>query len=508
MMAALTVLSAVLATGCISEKYDMPDNLQSVTVMLDVSAEDAITKVAGDPEAPTAVESAIKSIRIFAYYGERLAGTFFGGSMESTEHIFIDLALPETGIHEVDFYVIVNENGMTASSGSPTITENMSKKDLSNIIFSGLNTIGTNGMPMYGVTTASINVDNVKKDASGNYISNTAAGHNGHIQLAQTVEIGLYRPLAKLSFMVAKKKEGDITVNDVRILAKGTRQYGYLFPATDDKLQAVGSRANDRVLATNVKINNVLSKEDSKVISEYQDLTSGGIYIAEVPYGSTAWNTPVDDNVNSVVLQLTFTSGEETQPRVRYIYLPTIVRNTHYKVLCSILPEGIITINCIVDDWTDATMWEGGLTFDYPTHSCLWPKKGSEAISENPATMSATTPFVGYFRMTYPENETFKPTLLDGSSDDYEVNVYNESGTLLTNPDDYKASDQWYKIEVEVKNSSLSGNTVKLAITYKPSWSEMAEPLIINTNGTNFIWPFVETEVLKQDTDYVIITQQ
>ncbi len=516
MMAALTVLSAVLATGCISEKYDMPDNLQSVTVMLEVSA-DQMTKAPGGEEEPTAVEAKINSIRIFAYQGERLAGTFYRGQASDLP-IFIDLALPEKGIHSVDFYVIANENAMNLTDNSPAITDRMSKSQLSQICFQTLNSTSENGLPMYGTTTAEIDVEDVRKNQDGSYVANPHPGHNGHIQLTQTVSVGLYRPIAKLSFMVAKKDEGDLVIEEVKMLAKGTRQYGYLLPTTETNLKAIGSRANDRVLSTDVEISKVLTESGDKTDpANYQDLTAGGIYMAEVPFGSTAWNEAVASDYNSVVLQLTFSAGEGTPLRTGYVYMPVINRNTHYKVLCSILPEGIITINYIIDDWTDAKMWgedgNEGLIFDYPNHSYLYPDSATDAASADPATMSVGSPFVGYFKMTYPANETFNPTLMEGAAADYEVKVFDAKGTHLTDSDDFAASESWYKIEVHAKNAENAGHAVRLAITYHASWSDEAEYLMINGDGvitqnnTSYIWPYTGS-AFAQNTDYVIITQQ
>ena len=102
--AALAVCAAVLATGCIFEKEAMPKDLQSVTVQLNVST-DIMTRAQEDP---TAAESALNSVRIYAFHGNRLAGHFLRQTA-SDDPIFMDLRMPETGVYNVDFYVIANE---------------------------------------------------------------------------------------------------------------------------------------------------------------------------------------------------------------------------------------------------------------------------------------------------------------------------------------------------------------------------------------------------------------
>ena len=48
--AALTVLAAFLATGCIFEKMDMPEDLQSVLIQVNVSADEMVTKATATPQ--------------------------------------------------------------------------------------------------------------------------------------------------------------------------------------------------------------------------------------------------------------------------------------------------------------------------------------------------------------------------------------------------------------------------------------------------------------------------
>ncbi len=497
--AALAVLSAVLATGCISEKYDMPDDLQSVMVRLDVSA-DAMTKAT---EEPTANEKAINSIRIYAYHGERLAGYFYRDHA-STMPVYIDLRLPEEGVYNVDFYVVANEKSMTLRTDSPVMTSSMSKSQLLQVRFQALNNTSVNGVPMYGTASANIDVANLLKDEEGNEVPNTMEGHEKHILLNYQIPVSLARPLAKMSVYAAKISEGNLYIQDIRMLAKGTRMYGYLLPQSDETLNVIPSRANDRPLASDITVSKVVSSPTQNV-ADYEDITAGGIYLAEVPVGSENWSTPVASDVRSSVLQITFSTGPGLPVRTTYVYMPRIERNKHYKVLCSVSPEGNISLNYVVSDWDDAVMWTGGLTFDYPSHSFLYPDLSATPSSAD-AVMTTTAPFVGYFKLEKPEYETFNPTILDGLAADYKVEVY-DGETLLTNSDEYVAADKWYTIKVTPTRAENAGKAVRLAITYQASWSAEAEFLMINGSSPNFVWPYGGSEFM-QDSNYVIITQQ
>ena len=60
--AALAVFAAILATGCIFEQMAMPEDLQSVLILLNVSDQSMQTKA-----TPTEAESKINSLHIIAF---------------------------------------------------------------------------------------------------------------------------------------------------------------------------------------------------------------------------------------------------------------------------------------------------------------------------------------------------------------------------------------------------------------------------------------------------------
>ena len=97
------VAVALMSVGCLLEKEEASSQMQEVMIELSVSAgEMTKASVATD-------ESAVSSLRIYAFYGNRLAGYAFRGALAEGEPFYMDLKLPETGIHNVDFYLVANE---------------------------------------------------------------------------------------------------------------------------------------------------------------------------------------------------------------------------------------------------------------------------------------------------------------------------------------------------------------------------------------------------------------
>ena len=99
----------VMATGCLFNEKDNSNSLQSVFIQVDVAA-DQITKSA--LAVVESAEKAINSIRIYAFYNGQLSGHFLRET-QSDDPIIMDLMLPYTGTHNVDFYVIANEKGIS-----------------------------------------------------------------------------------------------------------------------------------------------------------------------------------------------------------------------------------------------------------------------------------------------------------------------------------------------------------------------------------------------------------
>lgn len=495
----LCILAAATSVSCLLEKEGPSADRQSVMIELSVSAGD-LTKA-----TPTDAEKTINTLKVYAFSGDRLAGYASRQATALNEPFYMDLELPATGTHNVEFYLVANEASMSFENNQVSLTENMTKAQLQAIRFSNL-TAGSI-LPMYCVQTEAINVDAVSENA------NTEAGHEGHFILTQKVKFDLTRSLAKLSVYAAKVSgaSSDPQIRSVRLLAAGTRQYGYLFDQEEDVINAVPAGTNDRVLLSSaVTVTNEIAKGSAAADdpANYNEVLTGA-YLNEITYGSDSWNI-ASDNVGAAVLHIEYTLGEGQELKNAYVYLPAIVRNTHYKVCILINAEGQIIINYVVADWEDNEMPD--LRFDYPSHSYLLenvPVEGSAVPSQasKAAQMSETQPFVGYFQLTYPENDNWTPTLLGLNASSCTVRVYDYTGQIEVPQSQWPiaASEDWYRIEVSPNTGHMqAGDEVKLAISYTATGFETIEYMMINGTDQSFYWPYPTAEA--QDTDYVIIT--
>ena len=494
------VAVALMSAACLLEKEDASSQMQEVMIELSVSAgEMTKSSVATD-------ESAVNSLRIYAFYGNRLIGYASRGALAEGEPFYMDLKLPVTGSHSVDFYLIANENEMNFESSNVVLSENMTREQLEGIKFTKLSS--KTALPMYCKQTEVINVDQLTSEI------NSESGHEGHYFLAQKINFNLSRSLAKISLYAAKVQGADQSpkILSATLLASGTRLYSYLFPQTDDVLDAVQSRVNDIIiLSSPVNISKAIEKESSaaKDASNYNLVTEA--YTAEVTCGSSDWSVS-SGNSSELVIHVEY-ALDKTDGKIEngYIYMPRITRNTHYKVCVLINAEGRIIINYEVAPWDDNEM--ESIIFDYPTHSYLH-ESISEVASErlidptSEAVMSETKPFVGYFQMTYPENDAWTPTLMGPHAGNCNVTVYEidgiEENKISEENWPIPASEHWYKIEVKPNPSKIdNGDEVKLAITYRASGFETMEYLLINGSYQEYYWPYSGTS--QQDANYVII---
>ena len=246
----------------------------------------------------------------------------------------------------------------------------------------------------------------------------------------------------------------------------------------------------------------VVSGSAAAEFSENYDPVLVGQYLPEVPFGSDSWNVASGSD-KAAVLHVEYSAGEGQQLKHGYVYLPEIVRNTHYKVCILIRSEGQILVNFIVAPWIEAE--DNYRDIDYPTHSYLMSEVAvvgheTPAAPVAKAVMSEAAPFLGYFQMTYPSSDAWVPTLEGPNAPSCTVKVYDKNGTPVT---EYPlpASEEWYKIEVKPKAGYLNaGDVVNLAITYTPSGLTESEYLLINGSHQDYFWP------QSTDANYITIT--
>ena len=489
--AAMLLAAAMMSASCLEKEDASVSDMQSVMIELSVSA-DGMTKA-----TPTADESAINSLRIYAFYGERLAGYAQRGTVVEGDPFYMDLELPAEGIHDVNFYVVANEAQMAYQNGVVALSENMTRSQLEAIRFTGLTSAAA--LPMYCIQKEEINVSEVTAAA------NTEAGHEGHFILAKKVKFNLSRSLAKISLYAAKMEGASATpqILDAKILAAGTRTYSYLFPQSPETLSAVTPRPNDRTIlssAVNVSAQVLKGSEQAKDASNY-DLVLADAYLPEV-------------NAEDVVLRVEYAMSAGGEIRTGFVYMPQIKRNTHYKVCILISAEGQLIINYEVLSWEDNVISD--IHFDYPTHSYLReriPASDAELAlrPSQTARMSEAKEFHGYFQMTYPSNDSWTPTLMGAQAGNCVVTVYEIEGLTQKNiPEEewpIKASDKWYRIVVTPDPMKVdAGEEVRLAVTYKATGFETIEYMLINGSYEEYYWPYEGTS--PQDANYVIITME
>ena len=498
----LTFLAATafICVGCQKESEEwMPTGKKNVMIELSVEAAE-LTRA-----TPTDMEKAIHSLRIYAFLESKQAGYIYRAATTPGTPFYMDLELPENGVHNVDFYVIANDTELANENSVVLLGENMTTAQLESIRFTGL--ITGQSLPMYAKKTAAINVDAV------NNVLNVAAGHENHFVLTQTLAFSLERPIAKLSVYAAKitGAQSNPQISKVELLSGGTRQYNYLFPQNEEVLGVISSRANNRTLLNSVvAVDKEIDKESGEANdpANYSDVVVGQ-YLSEVSFGAINWDVP-SGNDKAAALRVEYALGEGQEIKNAFIYLPKVQRNHHIKVCILINAEGQLVVNYDVADWDDHTMPD--YKFEYPSHSYLResiPTIGTENnVPSASATMKENVPFKGYFQMTQPAVDKWTPTLLGLNASNCEIRVFEADTNIEISAMDFpvSASDKWYRIEVWPLDGGKMpvGEEVRLAISYTATGLTESEFLLINGSNQEFYWPYTGASV--QDADYVIIT--
>jgi hypothetical protein len=327
----------------------------------------------------------------------------------------------------------------------------------------------------------------------------TLPGHEGHDVLVQKMEFTLSSSVAKVS-VYAAMAEGvsSSKIHYVGILKGSLRQYVHFLPVDDQTLASVPERAVGRDLMTSETLLTKHAAHGSENTDDYNLLVAGH-YIPETEVGSEFLDVKASDRQATVHVQ--YSVGEGGELRNGYIYLPRINRSTHYNVCLLITSEGRIILSYKVAPWDMVDMNE--LWFDYPTHSFIEDDVEGEKPSA-PATMSHDKPFVGYFKMSYPLTETWRPTIIGDDVKKADVKVYN--GLTPVEPPIMADDKNWYRIEVTPHDDLLPGSEVELGITYSPDFSVNGqyEFLLINGSQNNWYWPYEGESA--QDANKVIIT--
>lgn len=353
----LLVLSVwVMATSCIFDKMDNSEKLQSVFIQVNVDAEE-MTK--STPALEAGAESAIKSIRIYAFNNGQLSGHFFRETV-SSEPIIMDLLLPYSGTHNVDFYVIANEDAIETAAGSPAIGKNTNQEQLKEICMKGVANPSTNGLPMFYNDVVGINVDNIR--------NTTDELHEDHYWLVQQLDVDLVRPFSKIGVYVAEVEQGSavyktaspkLTITDVQI--SNVLANGYLFDAN-----SANSFDSDFISANDVQVVNVIGEQNGEAISDSDNYTEvlAPRYFFENSVGGTGWSSgEVEASTDlaqisqgAMILKIGYSFDSGTTSKHVYVKMPEVERNVFYKVMCRFSPVGgHQEVLISIDEWNYTT---------------------------------------------------------------------------------------------------------------------------------------------------------
>lgn len=475
-------------TGCNEEDRTPLSGERMVQVQLDVHtrAVDAST------ETPTAEESDLHSLRIYAFdnSGQQVGHLNLTDGLDTSNPLLMDLKIKaEPTEQPLRFYAVANEGAMSTPGNEKTLDANTSETELKNFTFTLLKTpTSDNGLPMFATDKVTIN--------TGNTSPQTESGHEGHYTLNEKVNFELKRPVGKLGVFAAKV-EGEtetLTVTGARILKEGTRMMNYLFQQTDEVLKQIVPKEAEinLTLVTGGNVNKALSEnisdEERKNPGNYTPLLEVPFYPFETPWGSASWNTPGDER--GAVLQIDYQFGNKTNTGL--VYLPRIERNHYYAICCLMRNSGKITVEYVVADWNDGGNYE--LDFAYPTYFPIEPMEGADysqpTVYYNPDPDSDEGTFKARFRLTAPEGQEWQPTLLNATPADYEITVYqsSEQGMQKVEPP-YVASSSDYVIKIRALKSENVDRKVELGIGYIPRWDPGDMSLLqINWASGNTIW--------------------
>lgn len=496
-MAVFLVCLLTVMYACDKEDHSPLSGERTVQVQMNVHTR-AMDSSDG---TPTYVESALHSLRIYAFSGAGSSSKTVGhlylsqeglNNITGTNSLLMDLKIKAEPIEQtLRFYAVANEVAMSTPGAEKQLNENTLETELKNFTFTLLKTpTSDNGLPMFATDEVTIN--------TGNTSLRTESGHEGHYTLNEKVNFELERPVGKLGVFAAKV-EGEtetLTVTGAKILKEGTRMRNYLFPQTDEVLKQIVSKEAEINLAlvTGGNVNKALSENileaDRKNPANYTALLEVPFYPFETPWGSTSWNKPGD--AKGAVLQIEYKFGDKTNTGL--VYLPRIERNHYYAICCLMRNSGKITVEYVVADWDDGGNYE--LDFAYPTYvNPIEPMEGASynqpTVYYNPDPDSDEGTFKACFSLTAPEGQEWQPTLLNATPADYEITVYqSEQGIQKKVEPPYVASSSEYVIKIRALKPENVGRTVELGIGYIPRWDPGAMSLLqINGTSGETKWP-------------------
>lgn len=497
-LAIAAVIPSLLLSGCAKENSPYRGEERSVLLQMNVGTR-AVDELDGTPDP---AESAINTLRVYAFVDGELAGHFYSADASSLDpgdsggrRFLMDLKMYSLGSRNVDFYVVANEKAMVTAGGSRELTDRTTQSELDSFTFTGLDISG--GLPMCCRQTETIDFDS---DAQDN--PQTVPGHEGHTLLDRKLSFTLSRPVGKLGVFAAKPQGESGRLYITGISMTRARFVNYLMPQDDpDVFGTVGSPASRELSFIADEIQSGLPETaDRTDAGNYTPVLDEAYYPFENPWGSGTWDAPGDARGNILTLRYRFDGEEE---RTGTVYMPPVVRNSYYKVCCLINNSGKITVEYTVADWDDEDVYT--LDFAYPTYvNPLMPPGG--VIPTYPPTIyynsdpdSAEGAFEVNFNISAPVGQEWQPTLLNATQGDYEVTVW-QGGQKMSPP--YYPSPDDYTIRIRALKPDNVGKKIDFAIAYVPKWDPSeSSMLLINGQQNDTKWP-------GSDDPQIIVVEQ
>lgn len=490
-------MAAATVAGC--SKAPVPDLGEELDVLLQMSVgTKAVTETDG---TPTAAESAIHTLRVYAFVDEKAAGHFYtpdyaaledaaGTASGTVKHFLMDIKMYSLGTKDVDFYVVANEGAMYTAGSAARLDENTTEAELKGFTFTSLNLDNgmALGLPMCCKKRETI--DFARDDESN---PQTVPGHEGHTLLAQKLSFELERPVGKIGVFAAKPigEKGTLTVTGLSVTRSRFVNFLMLPGNLEEAYDNEGSQATPRdltIVGGSVTAEVASGETDA---AKYTPVQAEAYYPFENPWGSTAWNLPGDSRGN--ILTIRYKYDTDSQERTGTVYLPPIDRNTYYMVCCQLSNSGKITVNYSVANWDDAGSYELEFaapeyelpTQSYPVASTPYARP-TVHYNGDPAAQEGT--FSINFKISGPVGQVWTPTLLNATDADYQITV-TQNGSTVAAP--YLASAVPYGITIRALRPDNVGKTLEFAISYTPQWDPTGTSLLmINGNSESELrWP-------------------
>ena len=518
----VAVCCGVLPFGCVKEDIASLGEQRNVTVQLNVGTR-AVDATDG---TPTNDESAIHTLRVYAFVGGKPAGHYFADNVTEALHtFFMDITFYSTGVQTVDFYAVANEAAMT---GANQLSPNTTESQLKGLWFTGIQSnIQQYGLPMF-CDKQSVEMDFTKVKPE----TPTAPGHEGHSWLDYDISFSLSRPMGKLGVFAAKSEgeTGTLRVTGLTMLEEGTRARNYLMTPTPAQLNGIGNTTGNMALSVvDGAVDAELKAGDDRTdILKYTPVLDAPFYPFENPWGNGGdWSIRGEgggEGKYGHALKIDYEFDGEA--RTGLVYLPVVERNHYYAICCLMHNDGKITVEYTVADWDEDPEGDYNIEFNYPQYTNpIQPENGSPleggnkypqpTVSYDPND-NETSNYTFKFTITGPTNQKWTPTLVgDGlaTKEHFQVKVYQvlsdgnkdyiyDNTVENPNNDRLVASPDPYYITVKALKPDNVDKEVGIGIAYDRSWStEGSSLLLINGLTDELKWEgskYAEVIIIKQ----------